>query len=370
MNLLETPPVPTLSDSRLSTRQEHLVQEVAGRRRNRRRAGLALGGGALVVGGVATALLVLAGPGTANAFCGLDAIADDASARPGIERRSDLRGCGGHTATGQDSGIGHGRDPSVARRHSRTLHTGLVRCKHIYHPHVCERPVDQFQRHRPTRECGSIGSQPVLPEAGQIAVDRLQAGSANDGQAYTVTEGSVGSGVTAATLVLSDGSDVVTTTGSGLFLAWWPGSAVVTSATVTTATGTTTQPISSSRYRRLRRHYRAIHWHRRVRGEVVVLSAARKKTVLRPEFPFGRRDRWSANARGCRDASPVLGTRIRYAAEGPPPGTIERSAPGHDPLLLNGRTRQHTQGRIASRQNVVRSHSGRRMSSKYPALHA
>jgi hypothetical protein len=91
---------------------------------------------------------------------------------------------------------------------------------------------------------GSIGSQPVLPKAGQIAVDRLRAESAN-GQAYTIAEGSVGSGVTAATLVLSDGSDVVTTTGNGLFLAWWPGSAVVTSATVTTVTGTTTQPISS-----------------------------------------------------------------------------------------------------------------------------
>jgi hypothetical protein len=91
----------------------------------------------------------------------------------------------------------------------------------------------------------SIGAQPVLPAAGQIAVNRLQAESANDGQTYTIAEGSVGSGVTAATLVLSDGSDVVTTTGNGLFLAWWPGSAVVTSATSTTATGTTTQPISS-----------------------------------------------------------------------------------------------------------------------------
>jgi hypothetical protein len=91
----------------------------------------------------------------------------------------------------------------------------------------------------------SFGSQPALPEAGQIAVDRLRAESADNGQVYTVAEGSVGSGVTAATLVLSDGSDVVTTTGNGLFLAWWPGSAVVASATVTTATGTTTQPISS-----------------------------------------------------------------------------------------------------------------------------
>jgi len=72
----------------------------------------------------------------------------------------------------------------------------------------------------------SIGNQPVLPKAGQIGVDRLQAESANNGQAYTIAEGSVGSGVTAATLVLSDGSDVVTTTGNGLFLAWWPGSAV------------------------------------------------------------------------------------------------------------------------------------------------
>jgi hypothetical protein len=91
----------------------------------------------------------------------------------------------------------------------------------------------------------SIGGQSVLPGAGQIAVDRLQAESANDGQAYTVAEGSVGSGVTAATLVLSDGSEVVTTTGNGLFLAWWPGTAVITAATLATTTGTTTQPISA-----------------------------------------------------------------------------------------------------------------------------
>jgi hypothetical protein len=92
----------------------------------------------------------------------------------------------------------------------------------------------------------AIGGQPVLPEAGQIVVDRLQGKSVNDGQTYTIAEGSVGPGVTTATLVLSDGSDIVTTTGNGFFVAWWPGSAVVTSATVTTATGTTTQPISPS----------------------------------------------------------------------------------------------------------------------------
>jgi hypothetical protein len=92
----------------------------------------------------------------------------------------------------------------------------------------------------------SIGSQPVMSEAAQIAVDRLQVETTQEGQAYTIAEGSIGSGVTAATLVLSDGSHVVTTSGNGFFLAWWPGTSVITSATVTSATRTTTQPIASS----------------------------------------------------------------------------------------------------------------------------
>jgi hypothetical protein len=88
------------------------------------------------------------------------------------------------------------------------------------------------------------GNQPPMPQAGQVTLDRLQAASAN-GQPYTVAEGSAGSGVSAATLALSDGSQVVTTVGNGLFLAWWPGRATVTSATVTSASGTTTQTINS-----------------------------------------------------------------------------------------------------------------------------
>ena len=99
MNDLETPPVPALSEFRLSTRQEHLVQEIAGRHRNRRRGGLALGGGALVASGVTTALLGLGWTGHRQRVCSLDGIADDASARSGIERRGDVRSRGGHTAT-------------------------------------------------------------------------------------------------------------------------------------------------------------------------------------------------------------------------------------------------------------------------------
>ena len=51
--------------------------------------------------------------------------------------------------------------------------------------------------------------------------------------------------MTAVTLTLTDGSKVVATTGSGLFLAWWPGTTIVRSATLTTATGSASQLINS-----------------------------------------------------------------------------------------------------------------------------
>ncbi len=47
--------------------------------------------------------------------------------------------------------------------------------------------------------------------------------------------------MTAATLILSDGSQVQTTIQNGWLVAWWPSSAQVTSAQVTTASGTTTE---------------------------------------------------------------------------------------------------------------------------------
>jgi hypothetical protein len=109
---------------------------------------------------------------------------------------------------------------------------------------VRERPVITPGAHPSSHMSESNGSPPA-PAAGQITLDRLQGETADDGQPYTIAEGSVGSGVAAATLTLTDGSKVVATAGNGLFLAWWPGSAVVTSATLTTATGTTTQSIIS-----------------------------------------------------------------------------------------------------------------------------
>ena len=231
MNDLETPPVPTLSDFRLSTRHEHLVQEIAGHRRNRRRGGLALGGGALVAGGVTSVLLVLAGPGTANAFAAWTP--SPTTPAPG-QVSSAVATCeAGAAAPPSDKtppGLPAGAT-QVSLVDTRGPFTLVLFGANTPTTLMCVSGPSINSSAQANSQMREIGSQPALPEAGQIAVDRLQAESADDGQAYTIAEGSVGSGV-------------ITTTGNGLFLAWWPGSAVVTSATLTTAAGMTTQPIS------------------------------------------------------------------------------------------------------------------------------
>ena len=245
MNILDTPPVPTLSDFRLSTRREHLVQEIAGRRRNRRRGGLALGGGALVASGVTTALLVLAGPGTANAFA--DWTAAPTTPAPGQVSSAEAT-CEAAAATpppDKAAGLATGAT-QVSLVDTRGPFTVVLFGANTSPTLMCVSGPSINSSAQANSQMRLIGVPPVLPEAGQVVVDRLLVESASDGQTYTIAEGSVGPGVTAATLVLSDGSDVVTTTGNSLFLAWWPGSAVVTSGTVTTASGTTTQPMNSS----------------------------------------------------------------------------------------------------------------------------
>jgi hypothetical protein len=62
-----------------------------------------------------------------------------------------------------------------------------------------------------------------------------------DGQAYSFAEGRTGAGVTGATLVLGDGTRVEATTANGWFVAWWPGSAEVSSTVVSTSHGSVTE---------------------------------------------------------------------------------------------------------------------------------
>lgn len=82
---------------------------------------------------------------------------------------------------------------------------------------------------------------PVGP--GAIAVDQVSL-LARDSQPYTLIEGRVGTGVTAVALTLGNGNEVTATSGDGIFVAWWPGSENIVSASVTTPNGVSTQPIN------------------------------------------------------------------------------------------------------------------------------
>ena len=101
-------------------------------------------------------------------------------------------------------------------------------------------------------ESGSVGGA----SSGSVMVGSSESGgiehlsvahmaSTNDGP-YTLVEGQVKADVTAVTLLRSDGNDIQTSTGSGWFVAWWPGSQGVTSADITTAGGVSTQTLNTA----------------------------------------------------------------------------------------------------------------------------
>jgi hypothetical protein len=83
------------------------------------------------------------------------------------------------------------------------------------------------------------------PAAGRI-LPSFQEHTARAGNAYSFVEGRAGAAVTAAALVLSDGSKVQATIQNGWLVAWWPGSAQLVSGQVTTATGTSTQAFDTA----------------------------------------------------------------------------------------------------------------------------
>jgi hypothetical protein len=235
MNDLEAPPIPYLSDARLLNRERHIVQEIRVCRRRRQRRGLILGSAGLVVSGVAAALVVLVGAGTSSAFAAWTA--SPTTPTPG-ELAAAETACAarpanpppGSPALPTELTLADTRGPFALLLFGANATTqGALLC--MSGPDGTQFSIAE-------------GTQPAQPGAGQITLDRLQAESAN-GQPYTVAEGSAGPRVSAATLALSDGSRVVTTVGNGLFLAWWPGTATVTSATVTSPSGTTTEPIDS-----------------------------------------------------------------------------------------------------------------------------
>jgi hypothetical protein len=89
---------------------------------------------------------------------------------------------------------------------------------------------------------GFAASSPAVPANG-IAVDQVTYGGHSGAGNFGLIEGRVGSGVSAVTVVLQDGTAVQPSVGSGLFVAWWPGTQGLSSAEITTPTGVVTQPV-------------------------------------------------------------------------------------------------------------------------------
>jgi hypothetical protein len=79
----------------------------------------------------------------------------------------------------------------------------------------------------------------------QMTVSHLDLDSASGGP-YTLVEGQIASGVTSVTLVRSDGVAVQATTGGGWLVAWWPGTAGISSAEVTTSSGQASETFDTS----------------------------------------------------------------------------------------------------------------------------
>jgi hypothetical protein len=87
---------------------------------------------------------------------------------------------------------------------------------------------------------GTASTGSTTPPAGKVVLSSAEH-TARAGQAYSFAEGHTGAGVTATTLILSDGTRVQASSANGWFVAWWPGASQVVGADVTTAQGTSTQ---------------------------------------------------------------------------------------------------------------------------------
>jgi hypothetical protein len=89
-----------------------------------------------------------------------------------------------------------------------------------------------------TMSSNSSSTVPVTVAAGQL---QFSGGANRDtaGNQLTLADGRAGTGVTAVTFELSNGTSVQATVTGGWYMAWWPGTVTATDAEVTTASGTT-----------------------------------------------------------------------------------------------------------------------------------
>ena len=83
-------------------------------------------------------------------------------------------------------------------------------------------------------------SQVVSVPAGEVQLNGSHS-TLRDGEAFGFSEGRTGTGVTAVTLYLTDGSTINATVANGWYVAWWPSAAELKSASVTSVSGDHTQ---------------------------------------------------------------------------------------------------------------------------------
>jgi hypothetical protein len=253
---LLTPGVPALSDEWIAVRTQHLVEEVTtpSPRRKRRYVLTGVGGGTIAV---TAALVGLLGPWATPAFAGWSAqpttpssgqlsTAETACSALSVS----LANAPGSTApaTLPPLSLSDVRGPYSLLVYGTTNPALCVLGNGISELHEDGATIGQSSAAQKTdgntvvqQTSGSeqfvtspAATTSPAPGAAVVNVDNT---AVSNGQTFSVVEGSVGSQVSGATLLLSDGSSVVATVENGCFAAWWPSQATVSSIQVTTTAG-------------------------------------------------------------------------------------------------------------------------------------
>jgi hypothetical protein len=243
-----TPSVPALSNDWIAIRTQHLIDELSAPspRRTRRVLFASAGGGSLAL---AALLVGLLGPWATPAFAGW-------SAQPTSPTSDQLStaetACS--TIASNLAAMSNGTDSAslqpVSLSDVRGPYTLIV--YGTQNPALCVSGTDLTSLHE-NGDSISTRSVTVTGGSGRVsmggfsdshwlssskpspdgAVVNLTYTDSQNGASFTVAEGSVGSEVSGATLKLSDGTSVVATVNNGLFAAWWPGLATVSSIQAT-----------------------------------------------------------------------------------------------------------------------------------------
>lgn len=254
---LLTPGVPALSDDWIAQRTQHLLEEVANPspRRKRRFVLTGASGGAVAV--VAT-LVGLLGPWSTPAFAGWSSQpTSPSSGQLGTAETTcatlatNLANAPGSTApaTLPPLSLSDVRGPYSLLVYGTTAPALCVLGNGYSSLHENGQAAIGMSSstggvgngntvvHQSTGSNSFTTNPSTTPPADGAAAININNTTVDNGQYFSVIEGEVGSQVTGASVLLSDGSSVVATVSNGLFAAWWPGQVTVSSIQVTTTTG-------------------------------------------------------------------------------------------------------------------------------------